>query len=146
MKKKEDFKKKKTKKPPTIKEARRYVDNANEILRERGKLDKDGIEYEDEKYVRAAGNYLWLGVLMALDTVFHVRDDRRTRVHIGDYFEVIAKRDGKLLDWVDSAYGIIHCYMNYDGNASKKLCDSGFEYATRIIDRCEAMVPSALPE
>lgn len=79
---------------------------------------------------------------MALDTVFHVREDRRTRVHIGDYFEAIAKRDKKLLDWVDSAYGIIHCYMNYDGSPGKKLCDSGFEYANRIIDRCEALVPS----
>lgn len=142
MKKKEDLKKKKNKKPPTIKEARRYVDNADEILRERGNLDDEGIEYQDEKYVRAAGNYLWLGVLMALDTVFHVRDDRRTRVHIGDYFDVIAKRDGKLLDWVDSAYGIIHCYMNYDGNPNKKLCDSGFDYANRIINRCAAMIPS----
>lgn len=142
MKKKETPKKKVNKKPPTIKEARRYVDNANEIIKERGQLDDDGIEYQDEKYVRAAGNYLWLGVLMALDTVFHVRNDRRTRVHIGDYFDAISKRDGKLLDWVDSAYGIIYCYMNYDGNPNKKLCDSGFEYANRIIDRCETMVPS----
>ena len=142
MKKKEEFKKNKNKKPPTIKEARRYVENADDILKEKGKLDEDGFEYQDEKYVRAAGNYLWLGVLMALDTVFHVREDRRTRVHIGDYFEVISKRDKKLLDWVDSAYGIIHCYMNYDGNPSKELCDTGFLYADKIINRCEAMVPS----
>ncbi len=135
-------KQKVTKKPPTIKEARRYVDNAYEVLNEKGQLDEDGIAYQDEKYVRAAGNYLWLGILMALDTVFHVREDRRTRVHINDYYEAISKRDGKLNDWVYDAYGIIHCYMNYDGNPSKKLCDSGFEYANRIIDRCEAMVPS----
>lgn len=142
MKRKENFKKKSNKKPPTIKEARRYVDNAVEIIKEQGSLDEDGIEYQDDKYVRAAGNYLWLGVLMALDTVFHVRDDRRTRVHIGDYLDVVSKRDGKLLNWVDSAYSIIHCYMNYDGNTNKKICDTGFEYANRIIDRCEAMVPS----
>lgn len=37
------------------------------------KLDDEGFQYEDEKYVRAAGNYLWLGILMALDGVFHVR-------------------------------------------------------------------------
>ena len=142
MKKKESFNKKSNKKPPTIQEARRYVANAEEILRERGQLDESGLEYLDEKYVRAAGNYLWLGVLMALDTVFHVRDDRRTRVHINDYYEAISKRDGKLLDWVDNAYGIIHCYMNYDGNPGKKLCDNGFDYANRIIDRCATMVPS----
>lgn len=142
MKKKENFKKKSNKKPPTIKEARRYVENANDILKEKGKLDEDGFEYQDEKYVRAAGNYLWLGILMALDTVFHVRDDRRTRVHINDYYEAISKRDGKLNDWVYDAYGIVHCYMNYDGNPSKKLSDTGFDYANKIIDRCEAMVPS----
>ena len=143
MAKKTNIKNKSNKKPPTIQEARRYVDNAQEILKERGQLDDEGFEYQDEKYVRAAGNYLWLGVLMALDAVFHVREDRRTRVHIGDYYEVIAKRDGKLLDWVDSAYGIIHCYMNYDGNPSKALCDSGFQYANNIINRCATMVPLA---
>ena len=142
MKKKETPKQKKNKKPPTIKEARRYVDNAEEILNERGQLDEDGIEYQDDKYVRAAGNYLWLAVLMALDSVFHVRQDRRTRVHVNDYLDAIGRRDGKLLNWVDNAYSIIHCYMNYDGNTNKKLCDSGFEYANRIIDRCALMVPS----
>lgn len=39
MKKKESFKKKSNKKPPTIQEARRYVANAEEILRERGQLE-----------------------------------------------------------------------------------------------------------
>lgn len=46
-----------------IKEARRYVDNAKIVLSENGKLDKKYKRYEDPKYVRAAGNYLWLGVL-----------------------------------------------------------------------------------
>lgn len=142
VKKEHSQKQKHTKKPPTIKEARRYVNNAEEILLERGQLDEEGFEYQDEKYVRAAGNYLWLGVLMALDTVFHVRDDRRTRVHINDYYEAISKRDRKLNDWVYEAYGVIHCYMNYDGHPGKKLCDTGFDYANKIIDRCEALVPS----
>ena len=133
---------KKQKKEP-IKEARRYVDNAREILTELGKLDEEGFQYEDEKYVRAAGNYLWLGVLMALDGVFHVREDRRTRVNIDDYQEAVAKRDLKLLSWLSEGYEIIHLYMNYDGNASKELCDLGFKYANRIIDRCEAMMPAA---
>lgn len=143
MAKKVNIKKQKaTKKPPTIKEARRFVDNATEILREKGHLDEDGLEYLDEKYVRAAGNYLWLGVLMALDTVWHVREDRRTRVHLNDYLDAISKRDKKLCSWVDSAYEITHLYMNYDGNPGKGLCDNGFMYVNKIIDRCEALVPS----
>ena len=68
-----------------IEEARRYVDNARETLMEKGEFNAELNRYDDEKYVRAAGNYLWLGVLMALDAVFHVRKDRRTRADIRDY-------------------------------------------------------------
>lgn len=133
---------KKNKREP-IKEARRYVDNAREILAERGKLDDEGFQYEDEKYVRAAGNYLWLGVLMALDGVFHVREDRRTRVNIEAYQNAVSKRDLKLLSWLNEGYEIIHLFMNYDGLTSKTLCDTGFDFANRIIDRCETMMPVA---
>lgn len=129
------------KKREPIKEARRYVDNAREILEERGKLDDEGFQYEDEKYVRAAGNYLWLGILMALDGVFHVREDRRTRVNIDAYEEAVSNRDQKLLSWLIDGYNIIHLYMTYDGVTSKDLCDLGFEYANRIINRCETMMP-----
>ena len=133
----------KKKKREPIKEARRYVDNAREILDERGKLDEEGLQYEDEKYVRAAGNYLWLGILMALDGVFHVREDRRTRVNIEAYQEAVVKRDKKLLNWLNFGYETIHLYMNYDGNPNKALCDSGFNIANQIIDRCETMMPAA---
>jgi hypothetical protein len=133
----------KRKKREPIKEARRYVENAREILAERGKLDKEGVFYEDEKYVRAAGNYLWLGVLMALDGVFHVREDRRTRVNFEAYQAAVSKRDKKLLYWLNVGYEAIHLFMNYDGNPYKGLCDSGFEVANRIIDRCESMMPVA---
>lgn len=131
------------KKREPIAEARRYVDNAREILEERGQLDEEGFQYEDEKYVRAAGNYLWLGILMALDGVFHVREDRRTRVDIDAYEEAVGKRDLKLLSWLTDGYSIIHLYMTYDGVTSKDLCDLGFEYANRIINRCETMMPAA---
>ena len=131
------------KKKDPIVEARRYVDNARETLEERGNLDSERFEYQDEKYVRAAGNYLWLGVLMALDAVFHVRKDRRTRVDIQDYKAAVSKRDKKLLSWLNSGYDIMHLYMNYDGNPSKNLCDTGFAYANKIIDRCATMIPQA---
>ena len=58
------------KKKDPIEEARRYVDNAKETLRDKGEYNEELNRYDDEKYVRAAGNYLWLGVLMALDAVF----------------------------------------------------------------------------
>ena len=126
-----------------IEEARRYVQNAKDVLKEKTKLNVETQTYEDPKYVRAAGNYLWLGVLKALDAVFDVRKDRRTRVHIDDYLEAISKRDKKLLDWVDNGYMVIHLSMNYDGIKDKRVCAQGFCLAEQIINRCEAMLPKA---
>ena len=124
-----------------IAEARRYVENAKETLREKGELDAELRAYQDDKYVRAAGNYLWLGVLKALDAVFDVRTDHRTRVNVNNYLEAIGKRDRKLLCLVDDGYKVMHLSMNYDGVQSKDLCDMGFRLATQIIDRCETMIP-----
>ena len=123
-----------------IDEARRYVDNARQTLKDNGEFNAELNRYDDEKYVRAAGNYLWLGVLIALDAAFHVRSDRRTRVDIKDYLAVIGKRDKKLLALVNDGYSVMHLYMNYDGNQSKGVSDDGFRLSNNIIDRCAAMV------
>ena len=123
-----------------IDEARRYVENASKALKENGELDTELNIYQDDKYVRAAGNYLWLGVLMALDAVFHVREDRRTRVDIKDYRDAVGKRDKKLLALINSGYDVMHLYMNYDGNQSKGVSDEGFRLANNIIDRCATMI------
>ena len=123
-----------------IAEARRYVDNARTTLKEKGELNLETKRYEDDKYVRAAGSYLWLGVLMALDAVFHVRKDRRTRVDINAYLDAVGERDRKLLDYVNDGYDVMHLYMMYDGIQVKDVCDSGFRLANTIIDRCEKMV------
>ena len=122
-----------------IKEARRYVDNAEKTLRENGDYNKELNLYEDDKYVRAAGHYLWHSVLLALDAVFHVRADRRTRVDVNDYYEAIRKRDKKLLALVNSGYNTMHLSMDYDGNSRKSICDDGFALANDIINRCAAM-------
>ena len=65
-------------------EARRYVQNAKDILEKNGKLDTELQLYEDRKYVRMAGNTLWNGVLLILDAVFHVNKDRNTRPDFDD--------------------------------------------------------------
>ncbi len=125
-----------------IKEARRYVDNADKALRENGRYNKELNLYEDDKYVRAAGHYLWHSVLLALDAVFHVRADRRTRVDVNDYYEAVRKRDKKLLALVNSSYNVMHLSMDYDGTSRKSVCDDGFHLANDIIDRCAAMAAS----
>lgn len=122
-----------------IAEARRYVENARTTLKENGELNLEMKRYEDDKYVRAAGSYLWLGVLMALDAVFHVRQDRRKRVDIEQYREAVAKRDKKLLGYVNDGYDVVHLSMMYDGVQAKDVSDVGFRLANTIIDRCEMM-------
>ena len=123
-----------------IAEARRYVENASKTLNENGELDIETKLYQDEKYVRAAGNYLWLGVLMALDAVFKVRKDRRTRVDINAYLEAVGKRDRKLLNYVNTGYDVMHLSMTYDGVQAKGVSDEGFRLANTIIDRCATMM------
>ena len=127
--------------PDTIEEARRYVANAKDVLIRKGKLEDDGSYYRDRKYVRSAGNYLWLGVLIALDVVFNVSQGKRTRPDINDYREAVANRDKKLLNLVNLGYDTIHLSMNYDGNQSKEVCDLGFRLTNEIIDRCARMAP-----
>ena len=116
------------------------MDNAKKLLVENGELDIETRSYTDRKYVRMAGDTLWKGVLVVLDAVFHVRKDRRTRVHIEDYREAIGRRDKKLLQFVNNAYELLHLVMGYDGIQDKDTCDTGFRIANNIIDRCAAML------
>lgn len=128
-----------------IKESRRYVKNARKTLRENGKLDVEQNRYQDEKYVKAAGNYLWGGVLIALDAVFHVKKDEHDRVDIKDYRTAVGNRDRKLLGLLNNGYETIHLYMGYDGTQNKSFCDMGFRLANEIIDRCEMMYQTSAP-
>lgn len=77
---------------------------------------------------------------MALDSVFHVRSDRRKRVDINEYRDAVGKRDRKLLDYVNDGYDVMHLSMMYDGVQSKAVSDEGFRLANTIIDRCEMML------
>ena len=125
-----------------LEEARRYVQNAKDILNEKAKLNVEGGYYEDRKYVRMAGNTLWNGVLLILDAVFHVKKSKNSRPHFIDYEKAIAQRDLKLLDIVNMGYDALHLSMGYDGNPRKASCQDGIQLANNIIDRCASMLPS----
>ena len=123
-------------------ESRRYVDNAKQTLIQNGQLNVEDRCYEYAKYVKAAGNYLWLAVLMALDAVFHVKENKGSdRVAVKDYKNVVAQRDKKLSVLVNDAYNILHLDMTYDGVRSRDIVDIGFRLANDIIDRCATMLP-----
>ena len=125
----------------SIAEARRYVANAEEII-QRSKYDPETRSYKDKKYVRIAGDTLWKGCLIALDAVFNVRKGKG-RPSIKKYQEAVAKRDGKLLKFLNLGYETMHLVMGYDGNRDKKVCDAGFERANAIIDCCASLMPKA---
>ena len=122
-----------------IEEARRYVANAEEII-QKANYDPELKMYTDGKYVKAAGDILWKGCLIALDAVFEVRKGKG-RPSIDKYKEAAGKRDKKLLASIAAAYNLLHLSMGYDGIKVKKVCDTGFDYANAIIERCELLYP-----
>ena len=125
-----------------ISEARRYVDNAKQALQKHGQFNPEYKCYDDPKYVKAAGNYLWLAVLLALEAVFHVKESKKrgARVDVDDYKAAVAQRDRKLSKWVNDAYNVMHLSMNYDGVQAKTVSDAGFILANDIIDRCATLL------
>ena len=123
-----------------VAEARRYVENAQDLLKEHGSLDYETQLYQDRKYVRMAGNTLWNGILLILNSVFHVKTEDGSRPDIRDYRNVIAKRDLKLLTFVNVGYDTMHLAMGYDGNPTRANCQEGIRLANEIIDRCAAML------
>lgn len=122
-----------------IEEARRYVSNAEEVIK-KANYDSELNIYTDSKYIKMAGNTLWNGCLVALDATLQVRKGKG-RPSIEKYKEAAGKRDRKLLAFIVTGYDTMHLVMGYDGNKGKKVCDAGFEYATAIIDRCAVLYP-----
>ena len=132
------------KKDNPIDEARRYVDNAKDILKEHGEYDADTKMYGDQKYVRMAGNTLWNGMLVLLEAVFKVKASKpKGRPDIIDYRKAIGDRNRKLLDAVNGAYETMHLYMGYDGNLLKKTSEAAFDAAALIIRLCSPMLKNA---
>lgn len=126
----------------SITEAKRYYANAKETIKNAKKADEF---YNDSKYVKGAGSYLWLSVLIALDTVYNVKYSKgKSRVTFLDYKNALAedKNKNKSLDKnivkvFENAYAIIHLSMSYDGISVVSACNLGFDYAKQIIDFCE---------
>ena len=122
-----------------IEGARRYVANAEEVIKKSG-YDPETKSYLDSKYIKTAGNILWCGCLIALESIFCVRTGKG-RPSIEKYREAAKKRDKKLLQLVNNGYNVAHLSMGYDGVKSKKVCDTGFELANDIIDHCAMLLP-----
>ncbi|GGB88638.1 DUF5618 family protein [Dyadobacter sediminis] len=123
----------------TVEEARRYLNNAKEILSEKGKKE-DGF-YKDTNYVKLAGHAAYTGVLVALDGLFGKK--RRGRKDVDWYKERLSTMDKKLLYTFVAAYDTLHLSMSYDGNPAADIAVSGLNMAESIITWVETRSATA---
>jgi hypothetical protein len=115
--------------PNSVQEAKRYLDNAKEILRE--KANKEDGFYQDKKYVKLAGHAAYTGVLVALDALLGKKTKGRKSVEW--YQNELSKVDKKALTTFNDAYDTLHLAMSYDGNRSAEVSSTGLKLAESII-------------
>ena len=117
-------------------EAIRYMNNAKDCL---AKAKKEDNYYHDQKYVKMACGTAYSGVLVALDCYLMLKGiDKpkgKARKSIEYYQSNITKIDKKMLDYLNSAYKILHLFGYYDGIENVNVVKEGFEEAYRIIDK-----------
>lgn len=130
----------------SIQEARRYIDNAKEILRT--KAGKSGRFYSDEKYVRMACNTAYLGLLIALNEFFkqkkiefpRVKEKRTQSVNVDFYKENLGKYNKSILREFNSAYNHLHLSGGYDGDLAVNVSKDGLQFAETIISWIEKQI------
>jgi hypothetical protein len=97
-------------------EAIRYMDNEKEYQK---KNQKKGNFYQDKKYVRTACGTAYNGVIIALDCFFILKGVHKPtgkeRKSVEYYQKNLGKLDRKMLDYLNSAYNILHLSGYYDG-------------------------------
>jgi len=129
-------------------EAVRYMDNAKETLKRAEKQD-DGW-YKDEKYVRTACGTAYLGVLIALDAWLALKGvqvpKKRKHTTIDFYLSYVTKIDKKMLDYLNSAYNLLHLEGYYRKEKGVKAIENGFDAAYYIIEKIKPENPVDVPE
>ncbi|WP_353717760.1 DUF5618 family protein [Dyadobacter sp. 676] len=123
----------------SVREAKRYLDNAKEILREKARKE-DGY-YQDARYVKMAGHTAYTGILFALDR--YLGKKAKGRRDVDWYKQNLSEQDKKVLNSFLTAYQVLHLDMAYDGAQSADLAKLGFREAERIIDWVETRTAAA---
>jgi len=122
----------------SIAEARRYLDNAKEILNEKTSILND--RYSDQKYVRQASGMAYLAATIPIRSFLFeqgiIKDKRKLPKTIDQYTMFIKKipRNGKLMDYYNTVYENLHVAGYYEGYCDVKMIKSGFEKVQKIID------------
>ncbi len=117
-----------------------YIDNAKQTLKT--KAIKHGEFYTYPKYVKTAGHQAWTGVLLALDELMKYKGIViKGRKDIDDYRNFVAQQNKKILDYLNSAYNLLHLLMGYDGELKYEISKIGIELAEQIIHWVEKQLP-----
>jgi outer membrane PBP1 activator LpoA protein len=128
-------------------EANRYMDNAKETLKKTEKRD-DGY-YTDAKYVRSACGIAYLGVLSAVEAWLALKGvsaSGKKKKSIDYYTFNVAQLDKKMLDYLNTAYNVLHLDGYYRGERRVATIKSGFDAAYEIIDKIKPENPVDVPE
>jgi len=122
-------------------EAIRYMDNAKDCLK---KAKKEDNYYHDQKYVKMACGVAYSGLLVALDGFLMLKGIHkpkgRERKSIEYYQGNITKIDKKMLDYLNSAYQVLHLWGYYDGIGSASIVKEGFDEAYKVIEKIKLNV------
>lgn len=123
-------------------QALRYFENANEILRTKAKK-KNGY-YEDEKYVRMACGTAYSGVLRAVDAYLELKGKpivkkKYARVSVDDYQKRLAVLDKRVLNEFNTTYQILHLYGYYDGLRIADAIQLGLRSFEKILNEIKPL-------
>jgi hypothetical protein len=119
-------------------EAMRYMANAKEVLQKAG---FENGRHKDSKYVRMACGTAYSGTLIAIETWLKLKGvdfslaaaNRNKRKNIDFYKKNVSKLDGRLKDFLDDAYQILHLDGYYDGILNATVVKEGFAAAKNIV-------------
>lgn len=123
----------------TVQEAKRYINNAKEILRD--KANKEEGYYQETKYVKLAGHAAYAGILVALDGLLGKKG--KGPKDVDWYKQNLAKLDERILNSFVSAYDILHLLMAYDGIPDAEVAQTGLNRAESIIAWVEQRTATA---
>jgi len=119
-------------------EAMRYIANAKDVLQKAG---FENGRYRDSKYVRMACGTAYSGVLIAIETWLKLKGvdfseiaaNKNKRKNIDFYKKNVSELNGKLKDYLDDAYQILHLDGYYDGIQNANVIKEGFAAAKNIV-------------
>ena len=132
-----------TKTKNKLEEAYRYLNNAKDALKQ---TRKTGGFYQDNKYVRTAGDIAWKSVLFATEYLLeffgieYTPERKGRRITIQYYINALNKlrqkqKNSYFLNKFNTLYEVLHKSMGYDGIQDAKIIDTYINELKDYLDK-----------